>query len=368
MNYCVTNPGEQEAGLRIACDLWLYWGARGHLSEGRRLVEALLAACPHNSSERARGLAVAGFLALGATDPDAAVPLLQEALALAEAGNQPFAAALATQYLGQAALFLGELPRADQLLRRAAARYREVDPRHSAFCLADVGVAALFAGSLETAEQALHESLNLNEGGDPWTRSHALWALGLVRLHADDAAEAGRLEQSALRLMREVDDRSGVARCVDAISWAAAAQRDSDRAALLSGAADAIWRSIPAVPPVPLTGYRDRYLARARRTVGEHRWSARHREGTGLDRGEAVSLALGEAAPELPRMVPPQASALTKRQREVAVLVAQGLTDREIAEQLVISPRTAESHVEQILARLGFRSRAEIAAWTATHE
>ena len=56
---------------------------------------------------------------------------------------------------------------------------------------------------------------------------------------------------------------------------------------------------------------------------------------------------------------------LTARQREVADLVAQGLTDRQIAARLVISPRTAESHVEQILTRLGFRSRAEIAAWTA---
>jgi DNA-binding NarL/FixJ family response regulator len=63
--------------------------------------------------------------------------------------------------------------------------------------------------------------------------------------------------------------------------------------------------------------------------------------------------------------VPPPSGRLTRRQRQVAELVAQGLTDREIAARLVISPRTAESHVEQILTRLGFRSRAQIAAWTA---
>jgi non-specific serine/threonine protein kinase len=62
------------------------------------------------------------------------------------------------------------------------------------------------------------------------------------------------------------------------------------------------------------------------------------------------------------------AGPLTRRQEEVADLVTQGLTDREIAARLVISPRTAESHVEQILARLGFRSRAEIAAWAATRD
>jgi non-specific serine/threonine protein kinase len=88
-------------------------------------------------------------------------------------------------------------------------------------------------------------------------------------------------------------------------------------------------------------------------------------DGARLDRAAVVALALDESTPG-PR--PPAEAAgvrLTPRQREVADLVARGLTDREIAERLVISARTAESHVEQILARLGFRSRAEIAAWTA---
>lgn len=57
--------------------------------------------------------------------------------------------------------------------------------------------------------------------------------------------------------------------------------------------------------------------------------------------------------------------ALTLREREVAGLVAQGLTNKEIAEQLVISERTAETHVEQIRNKLGFRSRAQIAGWVA---
>ncbi|MGK5112911.1 response regulator transcription factor, partial [Geodermatophilus sp. CPCC 205506] len=103
----------------------------------------------------------------------------------------------------------------------------------------------------------------------------------------------------------------------------------------------------------------------ARRALGEQRWAARVAEGRALDRPAAVALALGEGpAPAAPAA--PPSGPLTRRQLEVAGLVAQGLTDREIAARLVISPRTAESHVEQILARLGFRSRAEIAAWAVT--
>ncbi len=69
-------------------------------------------------------------------------------------------------------------------------------------------------------------------------------------------------------------------------------------------------------------------------------------------------LGLGES-----RGTPP--SVLTPRQVEVARLVARGLTNREIADRLTITERTAESHVERIRARLGFRSRAQIGAWVA---
>jgi DNA-binding CsgD family transcriptional regulator len=352
--------------LTMAADLWLYWEARGHLGEGRRWLDRLLA-CSQPSEVRARGLAAAGYLALAATDTDAAVVLLDRARDLAEEEGQPFVAAMATQYLGQAALFSGDLSAADRLLRQAAERYRGVADRHEAFCWADVGVVALLRGRPEAAGEALERSLALNEGGDPWTRSHALWGLGLVRLEDGDAAEAARLEHEALRLMREVDDRSGVALCVDALGSVAAAHKEWDRAAQLSGAADAIWQSIPAEVPGPVAVLRDRHMPAARKAIGDTRWSSRYQDGAALDRQQAVGLALGESQVESPRSARETAaeSILTRRQWEVAGLVARGLTDREIATQLVISPRTAESHVEQIRHRLGVGSRAEVAAWFA---
>jgi non-specific serine/threonine protein kinase len=291
---------------------------------------------------------------------------LTQARDLAMATGSTLVHAFATQFLGQAALFEGDLARADALLREAAGRYDDVAPTHRAFCLADVGITAWFAGSYKAASAALDESLRLGEGGDPWTRSHALWGLALVRLRTGDAAAAARLGREALELMREVDDRGGVARCVEALAWAAAAQEDWDHAARLIGAADAVWRSIPAELPPPLRPDRDGYTARVQRAIGCERWDARRLEGSRLDRGTAVSLALRELRPGRPEPSPAvDATPLTRRQQEVAALVAQGLTDREIAARLVISTRTAEYHVEQILSRLGFRSRAEIAAWSA---
>jgi non-specific serine/threonine protein kinase len=258
------------------------------------------------------------------------------------------------------------------MLREAADRYRDVSPAHLAFCLADIGITAWFAGSYETSAAALHESLCLAQEGDPWTRSHALWGLALVRLRTGDAAGATQLGRQALALMRDVDDRGGVARCVEALAWAAAAQEDWDHAARLTGAAEAVWHSIPAELPGPLRRDHDAYMAEVQRAIGCDRWNARRAEGRRLDRRGAISLALREPPPDRPaRPDPPGADdrpSLTRRQQEVANLVAQGCTDREIAARLVISTRTAEYHVEQILSRLGFRSRAEIAAWNASRQ
>ncbi|MGK5115120.1 ATP-binding protein, partial [Geodermatophilus sp. CPCC 205506] len=275
LEHCLDTPGEAAAGLAPAADAWLYWEARGHLGEGRRWLDLLLAAAPGDAPGRAHALVVAGYLALAATDPATAVPLLEQGLAAA--AGRPQVAAMATQYLGQAALFSGDLERADRLLREAATAYAALGEPAAAFCWADVGVAALLAGDPTAADPAFATSLAT--AADPWTRSHALWGRGLARLTEGDPAEAARLEERALRLMREVDDRSGVALCVAALGWAAAASGDADRAARLTGAAEAVWRSIPASAPAPLAAWQERWAGPARRALGEQRWAARVAEG-----------------------------------------------------------------------------------------
>jgi non-specific serine/threonine protein kinase len=249
-------------------------------------------------------------------------------------------------------------------LRTAAADRRRLgEDRFAAFAMADVGAAAFFRGDYDTAGTAFTESLVLNSGGDPWTRSHALWGLGLVRWRTGARGQADQLQREALALMREVDDRSGIALGIHAMAWLAAAHGDWHRAAVLAGAAEATWRSIPARTPEPLRPFIDECAYQGRKALGAEKWQAEYDRGGTLDRPAALALALGQVPPRTaPRS---DDGPLTRRQREVAQLVAEGLTDREVAARLSISVRTAESHVEQILARLGFRSRAQIAAWVA---
>lgn len=147
--------------------------------------------------------------------------------------------------------------------------------------MANTGIAALFADSHQTVAEALADSLALNQGRDPWTRSHALWGLSLVRWLTGSAKQAASLQREALLLMREVDNRSGVALCVEALAWLAASEGQWERAARLAGMAEAVWRSIPAQPPAPVGPYRDDCIHSARQALGEPRREEHYREGPG---------------------------------------------------------------------------------------
>jgi len=105
-----------------------------------------------------------------------------------------------------------------------------------------------------------------------------------------------------------------------------------------------------------------------RSRLGAPAFSAAIRRGTDMSAADAVASAL-ERQPRV-RVPEPEADAaaglgLTKREREVAALIAQGLSNREIAARLVVAQRTAEGHVENILSKLGFTSRTQVAGWLA---
>jgi non-specific serine/threonine protein kinase len=104
-------------------------------------------------------------------------------------------------------------------------------------------------------------------------------------------------------------------------------------------------------------------LQRARKLLGKQRFREVFRRGSGLGLDEAVRFALGEEADPAPPPAPSEPSPLTRRELEVADLVADGLSNPDIAARLVISVRTAQGHVENILRKLGFNSRSLIAAW-----
>ena len=203
-------------------------------------------------------------------------------------------------------------------------------------------------------------------GGDPWTRSHCLWGLGVATWLDGDDARAEGAEREALRITGGLDERTGIALSLETLAWISASRRKFERSARLHGAALSVWESIPKRLPEPFQEHARRCEHAARRALGRERHARLFEQGRRLDRAAAVVLGLEQQQrSQITIRVERAGAVLSVRELEVAELVAKGLTDREIAAELVIAQRTAESHVQHILTKLGFKSRSQIAAWAA---
>jgi len=122
-------------------------------------------------------------------------------------------------------------------------------------------------------------------------------------------------------------------------------------------------RSIGASLFTHLQAEHDRCVEACQEALGDTAFQKEVDEGAGLSFDEAVGLALGRRSAAPTGAEPETVVRLTRREREIAELVAEGLSNREVAERLFISQRTAEGHVDRIMRKLGFSTRAQIAAW-----
>ncbi|WP_433205320.1 response regulator transcription factor [Nocardia sp. CA-107356] len=156
----------------------------------------------------------------------------------------------------------------------------------------------------------------------------------------------------------------------DGLAWAATADGDLPRAARLMGAASTVRRGSTQRLAHEMTEFvGDKVRLQVRDAMGEKEFRSAFDAGAALGLDEAVDYALGtqpRPAAQLAKSV--AADVLTRRERDVAQLIAAGYSNKNIASELVISIRTAESHVDHILTKLGFTSRTQIAGWVSRNE
>ncbi|WP_204011770.1 ATP-binding protein [Virgisporangium aurantiacum] len=372
VDFSLREPGEVDAALRIALSLpAMYWWARGMFREGRRWLKIALGATTERGVRHTRAMLLASRLAFAQRDGDAS-RLLEDGERLARRLDAPDAIAQAMFIRGTAAMFRNELALAVELFEAALATLDraaepELDQRlHVMFTLV---AAAGLAGDHARASACYREVLAITEpNGEGIYRSNAMWAHGMVAWRQGDLDEAAALQLASLRLkcIHGLDDTLGGALCLEVLGWIEAGQQRPDRAATFLGAADAALEDLGT--PIRTFGHlaeqHDECERQTRNALGDRIFDETLRHGRGLTYEEALAYALGEV-----RSAPPATSAaptpLTRRQQQVAMLVGRGLSNREIASALVISQRTAESHLESILTRLGFSSRAQVAAWMA---
>jgi len=370
LDFCLDKPGEAAAGLRAACDLWLYWGAHGHLTEGRRWTNALLAAAGLDCRLRARGLWVAGYLSVSQRDVKAALPLLEEARHLG-LDRDPSAAAYSTLFLGRGVGLLGESERGLALTEEALALHRAGnDWKGVVLALVQLLWMRILNGYLAGTRELFEECVSTCEAhGERWMRSYALWAFGIAAWLEGDADESTRLETEALRLKRDLRDEIGASACIEVLAWIAASQQDGQRAAALLGAAAGTWQSLPGFLPQQLQERNSACREAAQRLLGSGAFDAAFTFGHRMTIDTAIAMTLGEGdgspKPSSVAAAGPSSS-LTDRECQIVALLAAGKSNADIGRTLVVSTRTAETHVRHIMDKLGLSSRAQIAAWAAS--
>jgi non-specific serine/threonine protein kinase len=410
------DSGSIEQGVRIAAAVSSLWLIRGHFSEGRRWIAALIDApgldtdpatlarvlghsgnlawyegdavtarllhqralglyrtLPHAESGVAAMLDVLGLDAWSHGDYQDAENFCEEALTLARSQSLAWVERQAVYHLGL--LAYDRMDRAsakERFTYLLVASQRVGDILGMARACSGLGQVAQSSGDYSGARAWQEKALvRRQQLGEPWGVALAEVSLASVLLDLGDLAAARLLLTESITLSQELGDRQGLARCLEAMACLAAVGHQPELALRLAGAAAAL-RDTSELPLSPANRvHLERHLEVARRVLGQTSAAAARESGYALSVEDAVALALLDGLAEgkentrdMPA-TPAPASPLTQRQHEVALLVGQGLTNRQIADRLVITERTAAAHIEHILDKLGFTSRTQIGVWVA---
>jgi predicted ATPase/DNA-binding NarL/FixJ family response regulator len=370
LEFCLSEPSEVAAGAQLACDLWRYWETHAHLTEGRRILAAALERLDQAAAVRPQALWVAGYLAELQGDLREARTLLEAGIAAARSAGDVRTIAYASTYLGSVLFYLGERAQGHVVAETALRMHREsADQIGVALVLMAIGFIHLLAGEPQAAAGRFGDCARVCESsGNLWYHTYAQWGLATSMWLLGDHDGAATLASAALSTMRDLDDPIGVGLCLDTLAWVAAAQGQAPRAVTLLAAVDAAWSAIQNALANTLREQHDAALGAARAAMSEGAYRAASTKGAGMSQAEAIAYALGESRGPISRSGERPSESwlrLTPRERDVAALVARGLSNSQIAAALVISARTVETHVQHIMDRLGVSTRAQIAAWSA---
>jgi len=371
LEFCLQEPGQAAAALDIAAPMWNFWFA-GFLREGYRYMLQALRLAPEPTPSRAYGLWAASYLAMFATEFDKTAVMLDECRELADRFDDELLHARIKECRGHAMLYHGDLAAAVELLEEARAEFRATgDPLGEFDTLILLSAATFFLDDPRLGEFSQQALALAERHGALSSKAYALWSVGIHQWQAGLYDSATATLRESVRLFMTMNDLTGISFGVQALSWCAAFASPDAAAARLMGASQAVWRTSGAkVDETNAYGMFDQRSAqRIRQAVGEAELDPAFAEGAAYSFEQAVTLALGEQDSSgwqgRGRRSTASTGVLTRREHEIANLLAEGLTNKDIATRLVISLRTVESHVDHILSKLGMTSRAQVASWLA---
>ena len=417
----ILERGEAEPALRLGAALWRFWHVRGYLSEGIRWMEPVLAEGePAASSVRVKALEGMGWLQQMQGDLERAKGVYEEMLNLSRELGDTGSVATALNSLGTLAVQQGNNERARALLKENLEVLQELeegsvatkpkrfhafnllaylaineegdyaramallegslalaresgDPDRIGNTLANLGHPALLQGDYERtkalSEEALAFAHELGGSGVEFALTACI-NLGLAALGLGEHERAMGSFEEALVMSKDLGRTPQLIETLEGMASLAGVLGKGTRVAHLWGAAEAT-REVTGLPMSPgELALHEPHLALASSQLGDEAWQEALAEGRAMSLEEAAEYALSEEADQTEATIAQEhlTSAepmgnLTPRELEIVLLVARGLTNRQVSTELSISERTAGNHVAKILKKLGLRSRTQIASW-----
>jgi len=369
--------GQELDGTELAIALHPYWQISGLLAEGRYWLSKALERFPLPSPPRASALMVRGSLATLSGDIPAALADIRDGIAVAAGLDEPLIMARGRMFLNLALAVAGQHEEAAEAgadaVRLMEATGNRIGPIAIQPQLAHLQA---LAGDLERCRQTCAAGLGAfsEHSTEQWVHSYLYLVDGFALFQEPGRqAESGAEARKALRGQYELGDQVGMAYTLELLGWVAAAQGRAERAAWLLGAAGPLWQR--AGHRLSGTAILEEFHQQAERTareaLGEKRYTTLAAVGARRPLSVVVAHALADAdalrgnepASTLEAETPASGGALTSREHEIAVLVASGLSNREIGTRLFISKRTVDAHVEHIFSKLGISSRVQLTVW-----
>jgi predicted ATPase/DNA-binding CsgD family transcriptional regulator len=352
---------DRAAGLRLIGASRLAWVRRSQ-TEGLAWATRLLADHPSPDRSRALGLLCAGQLAIQHRDHTAARRSLAEAAGLAARLGDTGVLAAALHYLALSGMLSRELDEAERDVTRSVELFRALaQDQGVGRGLAILGFVHLYKRDLVGAREVLEEALaTVQRCDDAWGEGQVLLGLGLTAKAADDTAAATEHLRGAVRALASAGDATILGVALGTIAGLAVS-KEPGRALRLAAAAVGLRERIGGGYPPGTVEELDTVRRLGFESLGPNAAEAEWQAGLRLD--PAGSAALVER-----RRPTPPAGPLTARQLEVARLVADGLTNAQIAARLHLSERTVENHVFNALGTLGLHNRVQLATWLTEHE
>lgn len=378
-------PTDAAPAVDLICT-WFLWAAGLSVREHGMWLQRFLDAIEWRPEQSARLLATFGLVLTMQGDQDRADVHLARAAQIASEIGDIRTEAFAKQTHGLSTYLAGDFERAELLFAEASQCYEAIPDQLDLYWTMHVEMGMYYSSTADADSAERHFDLvyqHARRNGEKWMLSYSMYGLGMVALLRSDLGRARELAIESLSLNKHFSDTMGATLATDLLSWVEVTSGEVQRAAVLLGASSQMWSTIGA----QLYGSqhwierRAQFESSARAELGDEIFEQAFRRGSEMTVAETVAFGLdsstfmSESAPGPAADVTDPAATygdeiapafgLSSRETEIARMIARGLSNREIATTLIISPRTVEGHVSRILRKLSVRRRSQVSAVVA---